>query len=286
MTLYSGPMPILVPTAIVEIFINIQEGERLRKMKETSKKEKTEALTRLLKRINHGADPKLLRKEATNLLSKINPGDIACAEQNLIEDGFSARLVQQLSAAFVLMGIIEEQSKNIKVNLADNHVMRRVMAEHELMRCFLADLRDIEKAIAKMTHLTDTSAEFRRLCHIVEHLEAMEEHIAREEDVIFPFLRKHGWASLCRSARSDHVYLRVAVDDLLRLVHTYEPRELKEFRAKLSSIVQYLVPTMVEHLMQEDEILYPIALEVVDDDKLWEKMKTVCDDIGYCGVHI
>ena len=255
-------------------------------MENQAKTKKSQALTRLLKRINRGADPKLLRKEASRLLPSVGPREIATAEQNLINDGFSARLVQQLSAAFVLMGILKSQGDNLRNRLPTNHVLRRVMAEHDMLRCFLDDLKDVEQIIQKMEHLSDVSSEFRKLGHIARHLNAMHEHIAREEDVIFPFLKKHGWASLCRSVCSDHVYIKIALNDLIRLIGTFNKNKMDEFKARLNSITKYLCPTIEEHLFQEENVLYPIALEVINDEELWEKTKAICDEIGYCGVHI
>ena len=246
---------------------------------------KDKALARLLRRIEHGSDPKLLRKEANRLLPSIGPADIAKAEQNLINDGFSAKQVQQLSAAFVLMAVLEEQTANLKINLPPNHILRKVIAEHEIFRCFLAELKDVYRGISAMGQMSDTAGEFRKLVHIVGHLEAMEEHISREEDVIFPTLKKYGWESLCNSSKSDHVYIRIAVSDLAKLTYNFEEHNFEDFRTRLEPIVTYLCPTITEHLLQEDNILYPIALEVINDDTVWEKVRKICDEIGYCGVH-
>ncbi len=254
-------------------------------MNELPQNNKTEALSRLLRRINQGVDPKMLRREANSLISQVSTGDIASAEKRLIGEGYSARLASQLSAAFILMGILEGQSISVKNQLPANHVLRMVLAEHELIKCFLADLEDVADAISNRKELTSTCSEFMRLSHIVEHLNAIEEHIEREEDVIFPYLQKHGWTSLCRAAHSDHSYIKIAIDDLCRLVGSFQRSKSKEFRIRLNSITKYLCPTLTEHLFQEDNILFPIALEVIKDNRLWKRIKNICDDIGYCGVH-
>jgi DUF438 domain-containing protein len=246
----------------------------------------TQELARLFERISKGEDPKLLRKEATRLMNNVAPSDITLAEQNLIEHGYPAHLVQQLSAAFMLMGIIEEQGVNLKNRLEPNHVLRLVIAEHDLLRCFISDLEDTAKDIHEKNKLTDTCSEFRRLCHIIEHLDSMDEHIEREEDVIFPYLKKRGWASLCNAARDDHIYIRIAIRDMIELVSTFKPKNQKEFKVRLNSITKYLCPILREHITQEDNILYPIALQVIKDKKVWDNIKGVCDDIGYCGIHM
>lgn len=246
---------------------------------------KVEEISRLLRRINQGVNPKTLRTEANRLITSISAGDIASAEKRLVSDGYSEQLASQLSAAFVMMGILQSRNGEIRKTLPANHVLRMVLAEHEIMRCFLADLADVVEVIANMKNLKSTSAEFMKLSHIVEHLSATAEHIEREDDVIFPYLKKEGWTSLCLAAHGDHTYITIAIDDLIKLIASFNQSKIREFKVKLNSITKYLCPTMIEHLFQEDNILYPIALEVVKDENVWKKIKAVCDDIGYCGVH-
>lgn len=247
---------------------------------------KIEDLTKLLIRIGQGKNPKILRKEATRLINGVTDGDIAMAEQNLIKNGYSQQLVEQLSAAFVLMAILDGQAQNLKNSLPQNHLLRKVLVEHDLARCFLADLKDTVDNILKIQCISDTNSEFMKLTHIVEHLSAMTEHIDREEDVIFPSLKKHGWSSLYRSAKNEHVYIKAAVNDLITLTSSFKNGKIKDFKNKLSAITRQLTPLMTEHLFQEDNILYPIAIEVINDEKIWAGIKEVCDEIGYCGVHI
>jgi hypothetical protein len=40
--------------------------------------------------------------------------------------------------------------------------------------------------------------------------------------------------------------------------------------------------TLRAHIEKENNILYPMALQCITDDKKWEEMKIKCDDIGYC----
>jgi len=255
------------------------------KMANSADSREAKTLTRLLRRINRGEDPRLLRKEAYRLLHDLSPNDIALAEQSLIGDGYSVQLVQLLSATFMLMGI-EEQSANRRSRLPANHLVRMVLVEHDVLRCLLAHLNDVTEAIAYQYHLTDVSSEFRKLAHIVEHLVAMKGHIEREDDVIFPFLGKYGRISLCRAVQGDHIDIRTEIDNLAGMTVLFNELRFEQFKTQLITITRRLSAVMREHLPQEDEILYPIALEIIDDDAAWEKMKAVCDEIGYCGLHL
>ena len=250
------------------------------------KKDVVVELAGLLRRINEGKNPQSLRKEASRLIGCIHPKDITLAESELIKVGFTAQRVQQLSSAFILMGVLEGRKTDLYRQLPQGHVLKKVLAEHEMLRCFLSDLEDLVKTISKMDAMSETNSDFRRLAHVIEHLNAMEEHMDRESDVIFPFLKSAGWESLCRSVESDHVYLRIALKDLVKLIVNYRSVRFDVFKTQLSSLAKYIIPGLKEHLFHEDCVLYPLAVELVTDPKAWQRLKKVCDDIDYCGLHI
>jgi DUF438 domain-containing protein len=241
-------------------------------------------LAGLFKQINLGEDPKLLRSEASQLVKKVGPNDIAGAEQNLIDEGYSSQLVHQLSATFVLMGL-HTKDDNSKSTLPNDHILRKITVEHDLARCFLADLNNVAETISSLKSLTDVSSEFRKLGHIAEHLYVMKEHIAREEDVLFPYLKKFGWMGLYRYAKEEHAKIKIGIDNLIMLIKSFNEIKFEDFKVWLIKIVKKLSPIMLEHFSYEDELLCPISLVVIDDVKTWETIKTLCDDIGYCGVH-
>lgn len=255
-------------------------------MANTNRNAKTWALAGLFKRISLGEDPKLLRSEANQLAKNVNPDDIAGAEQTLIDEGYPCRVVQKLSATFVLMGMYKEEDDNSGKKLPDGHILRKIIVEHELTRCFLADLNNAAKDIQCLDSLTDVSSEFRNLANILEHFRVMKEHIEREEDVIFPYLRKFGWEGLCKAAQTEHANIRTDIDNLIALTISFNEIRFADFKGWLLTIVQRLSPITLEHFSYEENLLWPISLVVIDDLKVWDSIKALCDEIGYCGAHV
>ena len=51
---------------------------------------------------------------------------------------------------------------------------------------------------------------------------------------------------------------------------------------RVSQLISELCMTLRAHIEKENNILYPMALQCITDDKKWEEMKIKCDDIGYC----
>jgi len=255
-------------------------------MTKPMKKCLAEELEGLLLKINEGKPTADLRKQANRLISAITPRDIAVAEDRLVQGGLSTRRVQQLSAAFILMGLMEGNKTNLRDRLNERHVLKKVLAEHDMLQCFISDLEDLVLQIGQASFLTDTSGEIRRLGHIAEHVNAMEEHIDRENDVIFPALRSQGWDSLCRSVENDHIQIRNGIHELVGLVDSFGETPFGVFKSRLVSVVKALSPILKEHMFYEDHILYPVAVAMIDSQAFWDKMHQVCDEIDYCGIHL
>jgi DUF438 domain-containing protein len=255
-------------------------------MNRPTKKCLAEELEGLLLKINEGKTPADLRKQANRLISTITPQDIAQAEDRLVQGGLSARRAQQLSATFILMGLMGGNKSNLRERLTERHVLKKVLAEHDMLLCFISDLEDVALKIGQSNFLNDTSGEIRRLAHIAEHISAMEEHIDRENDVIFPALRAQGWQSLCQSAEGDHVYIRSCIKELIKLLEAFGAMPFDVFKGKLLSIVNTLCPILKEHLFYENHVLYPVAVAMIDNPPFWDKIHHVCDEIDYCGVHL
>ncbi len=110
-------------------------------------------------------------------------------------------------------------------------------------------------------------------------------NVAREDDVLFRTERVR-WGSLFGRIQNDHTYLKMAVKDLVKLTITFEKMPPSTFKARLANTVHYLCPMMREHLFHEDKVLFPLAVAMIEDEKIWQKLKSVCRDIGYCGVHL
>jgi DUF438 domain-containing protein len=159
------------------------------------------------------------------------------------------------------------------------------MAEHDMIRCFLAELESLADHILAIRHLNPSSSEIMRLGHIVEHLNSIDEHLDRENDVLFPVLRQYGWESIFIQVQAEHAYIRMSVEDLVKLVMAAGKMPIETFKTRLLSTVHYLCPLMRDHLFHEDRVLFPLAMAMADDD-VWNRLRAVCNEIGYCGIHL
>ena len=251
-------------------------------MATASKNSKVLALTGLLSRIAGEDDVRSLCHEAGQLAEEVDQTDIATAEQVLVDHGYSLQNARQLLTLFVFMGTYEQNTGPRPGVLKENHILRRVAVEHDLFRCYAAELKALTETIMELEEMSDVSAEFRTLIRVARYLHILHEHMEREEDVIFPYLRKRGYMGLCSAAEREHVHLRESIDGLMGLVLSLHGTSLQEFKARLMSIVEEFCPLLMSHLAFEEGLIHPIALVVIDNPDTWEAIKALCDQIGYC----
>jgi uncharacterized protein len=58
--------------------------------------------------------------------------------------------------------------------------------------------------------------------------------------------------------------------------------KFNEFKKELDEVAKYIVLSLREHIFKENNILYPTALEAIDEKESWKRTKKECDKIGYC----
>ena len=245
--------------------------------------EKSVQLAQILRRVQQGEDPIKVRYEARDLLATVRLKDVTAAEKYLLESGISFDQLRGLVYSFA--SILGDQFALLRANLPGSHIIRTILAEHEMFECFLADLKDTNDRIQTADELNEFSCDYRKLCHIARHLYAMDIHHQREDNIIFPALKEQSCYSLCRSMQRTHCRIISAINSFIGIVYNFDSMSFNDFKLQLNALVTFLVPTIREHIFQEDNILYPIALEALDE-KVWRSIKEICDETEYCAFDV
>jgi DUF438 domain-containing protein len=216
-------------------------------------------------------------------ISNVEPQDIALAEQSLLESGYSHGDLRRLYP--LEMQLLGNQTQSIRSALPANHIVRRIVCEHELILCFLADLEDATAKIRMMEVRDDTTTAFRKLEHAVWHLTGMTSHHGLEDDVIMPEIKNRGYAVLAEADRLDHVFVDASIRKIAELVRNGHKMQFAFFKRELSIAVGTLVSAYREHIFREDNIMLPTALKVIEEPKVWQRMNDYCDEVSYCSMH-
>ena len=83
--------------------------------------------------------------------------------------------------------------------------------------------------------------------------------------------------------RQEHNLLRPLKQRLLDLATAGgEKKALVTLQDEIDETMDRIISNLMLHIRKEDNVLYPLALETIDDPAVWEKMRVRCDEIGYC----
>jgi DUF438 domain-containing protein len=242
--------------------------------------DKIENVAGLLRRIDAGESSERIREESRDLLSTVGPEDIVRAQQSLLESGVSIKDIARMCRTHV--SLIDHPFEKLRLSLPVGHVIQRLLSEHQMVQCLLVDLVNINAAISKLGYISATIPEYRELLHIVSHLGVGEQHHNAEEEMLFPQIEKLGLYILPKILVAEHFDLRFYTEQLQELVYKCCTMNIDDFKRSLERIVIYVVPLKREHIFKEDNLLYPIAFDVLDGHSVWNRLHSVCEQIGYC----
>jgi hypothetical protein len=242
---------------------------------------KVETLVEILRRLNRGENPEKVRQEARDFIAEVGPEELSRAEQQLLEEGLESSELAELCE--IHMEVLGDHIQDMKAEVPPGHVIHTLVSEHDEILDFLSELDEINDRVQGMERYEPEESDlFHRLHHIAEHLVETEAHHEREEEVLFPEMEQRGITGPPRVMRQEHVQLRGQKADLLELSESVEEMDFAEFQRRLNLTVFFIVPVLCDHIFKENNILYPAALEVIEDEEVWERMRDDCDEIGYC----
>ena len=214
------------------------------------------------------ADGKISEQKALEHIKEATPTEISRAEQNLLDKGISESDLQKFCK--VHLKAVEDEVDELKRILDDDHPIKTLMLEHDEILKSLEVLEELSERIEE--GLSEDDKE--RLKEAAHHLIEAEKHHKREEDTLFPRLREKGITGPPRIMEMDHEDMWPRKKELDKLVKLPE-ENAKEIKKTIDHIVFHLR----DHIFKENNILYPSALNELED---WDVIKKECDSIGYC----
>lgn len=176
--------------------------------------------------------------------------------------------------------VFDEKKK--EENLAPaGHPIHILLEEHRVLLEFAGKLRDAAKGIVDAKDPDAFNEELKKLSQITEHFKASASHYLREENVLFPYLEKHGITQPPVVMWIEHDKIREIEKELFELVDKYDNMAFRDFTEQLDSVSLSLADMLSSHFDKENNILYTAALRVIEEGE-WNEIRREFDEIGYC----
>lgn len=259
--------------------INKRKGEAELSQPHNTKREKKEALKRLIRSLHEGADPGRAKEEFREIIKTVTPAEIAKIEEELTSEGMPREEVHRLCA--IHLAVFKESLEKEKALAPEGHPIRILMEEHKILLIMADQLKTTAEALFKAGESESASEEMKHLNHIVKHLRESESHYLREENVLFPYLEKHGITQPPAIMWMEHDKIRGQKKNLYSHVEDYEDTHSKNFAGELKRISLGLAEMLSDHFYKENSVLFPTALRVMGKEE-WKDIRREFDELGYC----
>ncbi|MEM2111259.1 MAG: DUF438 domain-containing protein, partial [Candidatus Bathyarchaeia archaeon] len=241
--------------------------------------DRKQILKDLIRQLHAGVPPNKVKERFKGVLEGLNPSEIAKVEEELIKEGMPREEIQRLCD--VHLAVFKEQLEKQKMEVPPGNPISILSDEHSILLEILEKLNIITDKIQQSSSISDIGNEITQLRHVSEDLLDAEKHYLREENVLFPILEKHGITEPPAIMWMEHNQLREKKSQLKNLVERYDSMSFQDFKKQLVETVSSLSSVLSSHLYKENNILFPMALQVFTDEELIEIQKEF-DEIGYC----
>jgi DUF438 domain-containing protein len=158
------------------------------------------------------------------------------------------------------------------------HPKNTFMEEHRIM---LAQAQGLATLAQEIQNAGQVSREDRkRLEDAAQQIRDAESHYVREENVLFPYLEKHGITQPPAIMWMEHDQIREVKKGVLGVIGRHDEMPASEFAEGLAAAAVTLAETLAGHFFKENNILYPTSLRVITEEE-WPEIRAECDELGY-----
>jgi PAS domain S-box-containing protein len=171
-----------------------------------------------------------------------------------------------------------ELRSNEKSLAPEGHPIHILMEEHKTLLQFAGKAKGIAQKLREANGIDSASLE--QLKHLEENFKESASHYVREENVLFPYLEKHGITQPPAIMWMEHDQIREAERAFYSLVAKCESIDFQDFQP-LDEVASSLAELLANHFAKENSVLFPAALRVIAEDE-WRDTKQQFDSLGYC----
>jgi len=232
--------------------------------------ERIKILKDLIRKLHSGDTQDMVKKQLETHLREIPYDEVVRAEQELIAEGLPETEVIKLCDVHtaVLKGNIDT-SKEKDVPLG--HPVDIFKRENKALNLIVAEFEEIYNN--KNLPLTDDL--IMKLKEIFNSLMDVDKHYRRKENLLFPYLEKHGVTAPPKVMWAKHDETRVLIKEAIALL-----RDGDKSKPLLDSLKK-ATDAVVEMIYKEDQILLPMSLDTLNDEE-WYNIVLQSPEIGFC----
>jgi hypothetical protein len=228
--------------------------------------------------LHEGKTVEEVKGEFAALLRDVGASEIAEIEQALIDEGLPEMEVKRLCDVHVAV-FRDSLEAQAKPDTVPGHPVYTFLAENGAAGRVLDALQEALGAL-KVAPDADRLEQARAR---LQELRKYEKHYLRKENILFPYLERHGFVGPSSVMWAIHDDIRARWKALDALLSSGPDDDSTAFSAQIDEVFEPLSTAIREMFYKEENILYPTALEKLNEEE-WMEIRTQEPEVGYCYV--
>ena len=239
-----------------------------------------ELLKHMIGQLHAGEAPDAVRPRLVNLLGKVPYDEVVEVEQELIAEGMPAEEILELCDVHTeaLRGALDAGPQ---AELPAGHPARVMGEENEALGWETAALENLSARIAELDDAADATELVQDMRVRFNAMMDVEKHYLRKENLLFPFLEKHGITGPPTVMWGKHDEARELLAEADAALRGAVGKTAKEAGATLESRVLPAVAAVSGMIDKERQILLPMCLDTLTEAE-WGEVAADSEEIGYC----
>ena len=246
----------------------------------SDKQRRKQLLKHMIQQLHAGEAPDAVRTQLVRLLGQVPYDEVVEVEQELISEGLPTEEVLKLCDVHTeaLRGAIDVSAAR---TAPPGHPVHSMQQENKALEWELAGLRALYDKAARMADSDNATELLRDIRGHFNALMDVEKHYQRKENLLFPFLEKHGITGPPTVMWGKHDETRALLQDAVRALEAAATATGESARAVIAKVLEPASEAVAGMIDKETQILLPMCLDTLEDSE-WYQVYEGSDEIGYC----
>ncbi|OHB52854.1 MAG: hypothetical protein A2Y07_04450 [Planctomycetes bacterium GWF2_50_10] len=235
-------------------------------------------LNEVLKVVATAQDVNATRKEHMEFLGIVGSRTLTAREMEMAaQGGIPFDELRRITGRKIEACI---QNESLRNSLGQGHILRMILAEHEMILYHINDLEAVALLLGKCKAWSDGTRAVEKFKYVMGQLGNMDSHQEREEQIILAALHASGCEDLPETIKREHAKLRKGKNELRSLANCAGVEDFERWMGRLETVLNIYGPCTKQHIFTEERVIYPRALKVIQDPTKWANMKAAADSIS------
>jgi DUF438 domain-containing protein len=244
------------------------------------KQRRKDLLKHMIRQLHAGEAPDSVRAQLVRLLGTVPYDEVVEVEQELISDGLPVQEILRLCDVHT-EAMRDAIDAGAPREIPPGHPVHTLRSENKALEWELAGLRKLYGESAGVSETADIARVLRDLRGHFNALMDVEKHYRRKENLLFPFLEKHGVTGPPTVMWGKHDEARGLLKAALETLETVSGMTAEELQGVIALVFKPATDAIAGMIDKEEQILLPMCLDTLDERE-WYQIYRGSDEIGYC----